>query len=70
MMDIIYTLAGIILIAFTCFLAWVNWRILRVSEELLVVSKILVNETIQVRKVLDNKSAIIQNTPILGTKNK
>jgi len=70
MMDIIYTLAGIILIAFTCFLAWVNWRILRVSEELLVVSKILVNETIQVRKVLNNKSGKIQNTPILGTKNK
>ena len=70
MMDIIYTLAGIILIAFTCFLAWVNWRILRVSEELLVVSKILVNETVQVQKVLDNKSAKIQNTPILGTKNK
>jgi len=70
MMDIIYTLAGIILITFTCFLAWVNWRILRVSEELLVVSKILVNETIQVRKVLNNKSGKIQNTPILGTKNK
>ena len=71
-MDIIYALAGIILMAFTCFLTWVNWRILRVSEELLVVSKILLDETVQVRKGLVsriNNSPKIQNMPIIGIKN-
>ena len=70
MMDIIYTLAGIILITFTCFLAWVNWRILRVSENLLVVSKILLDETIQVRKQLTirTKHTKISNTSIPGTR--
>jgi len=68
-MDIIYTLAGILLLIFTCFITWINWRILRVSEELLVVSKVLLHETVQVRKGLDsrtNKIAKTTNTPIIG----
>ena len=68
-MDIIYTLAGILLMLFTCFITWINWKILRVSEELLVVSRVLLHETVQVRKGLDsrtNTSTKTQNTPIIG----
>ena len=68
-MDIIYTLAGIVLIVVTCFLIWINWRILRVSEELLVISKVLLHETVQVRKGLDSrtsKSTKLRSTPIIG----
>ena len=69
-MDIIYALAGIILMLFTCFIAWVNWKILRVSEELLDVSKILLDETILVRKGLQSQKALSpQNKPILGKNN-
>ena len=69
-MDIIYALAGIILMLFTCFIAWVNWKILRVSEELLDVSKILLDETILVRKGLQSQKALSpQNKHILGKKN-
>ena len=69
-MDMIYALAGIILMLFTCFIAWVNWKILRVSEELLDVSKILLDETILVRKGLQSQKALSpQNKPILGKKN-
>ena len=68
-MDIIYTLAGILLMVVTCFLIWINWRILRVSEELLVISKVLLHETVRVRKGLDsrtNKSTKLRSTPISG----
>ena len=67
-MDIIYTLAGIVLIVVTCFMIWINWRILRVSEELLVISKVLLHETVQVRKQLTarTKSPKKLNTPISG----
>ena len=69
-MDIIYALAGIILMLFTCFIAWVNWKILRVSEELLDVSKILLDETILVRKGLQTqKTPPAQNKSIIGKKN-
>ena len=55
---------------FTCFIAWVNWKILRVSEELLDVSKILLDETILVRKGLQSQKALSpQNKPILRKKN-
>ena len=69
-MDIIYTLAGILLMVVTCFLIWINWRILRVSEELLVISKVLLHETVQVRKQLTvrTKSTKKLNTPISGIK--
>ena len=69
MMDGIYILAGIILMVSTGCLMWINWRILRVSEELLIVSKVLLDETIQVRKKLTarTKKAII---PIVGSKTK
>ena len=69
-MDITYILAVIILMTFTCFLTWVNWRILRVSENLLVVSKILLDETIQVRKQLTirTKHTKISNISIPGTR--
>ena len=68
-MDIIYALAGIILMLFTCFIAWVNWKILRVSEKLLAVSIILLDETIIIRKDLQTqKTPLIQNKPILGKK--
>ena len=68
-MDIIYALAGIILMLFTCFIAWVNWKILRVSEKLLAVSIILLDETILIRKDLQTqKTPLIQNKPILGKK--
>jgi len=70
-MDIIYTLAGIVLIVVTCFMIWINWRILRVSEELLVISKVLLHETVRVRKGLDsrtNKSTKLRSTPIIGLK--
>ena len=69
-MDIIYTLAGILLMLFTCFITWINWKILRVSEELLVVSQVLLQETVQVRKQLTTrtKSTKQLNTPISGTK--
>ena len=49
-MDIIYALAGLILMLFTCFITWINWRILRVSEDLLDISKILLEETVLIRK--------------------
>jgi len=67
-MDIIYTLAGILLLLFTCFITWINWRILRVSEELLIVSKVLLDETVQVRKGLAPRTNTPkpQNTPIIG----
>ena len=61
-MDIIYALAGIILMLFTCFIAWVNWRILRVSEDLLVISKVLLDETILVRKGLDTRKSTKPST--------
>jgi uncharacterized membrane protein YjgN (DUF898 family) len=69
-MDIIYTLAGILLMLFTCFITWINWKILRVSEELLVVSQVLLQETVQVRKQLTTrtKSTKKLNMPISGTK--
>jgi uncharacterized membrane protein YjgN (DUF898 family) len=68
-MDIIYVLAIIILMIFTCFLTWVNWKILCVSESLLIVSKILLNETIQVRKeLIRTKHTKINNTSIPGTR--
>ena len=69
-MDIIYTLAGILLMLFTCFITWINWKILRVSEELLVVSQVLLQETVQVRKQLTTRTKSIKqlNTPISGTK--
>jgi hypothetical protein len=69
-MDIIYTLAGITLMIFTCFITWINWKILRVSEDLLVVSKVLLHETVQVRKQLTarTKSTKKLNTPISGIK--
>ena len=71
-MDIIYTLAGILLLIFTCLVTWINWRILRVSEELLVVSQVLLRETVQVRKQLTTrtKSTKQLNMPISGTKTK
>ena len=71
-MDIIYTLAGILLMLFTCFITWINWKILRVSEELLVVSRVLLQETVQVRKQLTirTKSTHKLDTPISGTKTK
>ncbi len=71
-MDIIYTLAGILLMLFTCFITWINWKILRVSEELLVVSQVLLQETVQVRKQLTIRSKPTHNldTPISGTKTK
>ena len=68
-MDIIYALAGIILLLFTCFLIWINWKILRVSEELLEVSRVLLAETILVRKGLDvrtNRSINNSTTSIIG----
>ena len=67
-MDITYTLAGILLLVFTCVVTWINWRILRVSEELLDISKVLLCETVQVRKGLDSrtKATHTQNTPIIG----
>ena len=69
-MDIIYTLAGIVLIVVTCFMIWINWRILRVSEELLVISKVLLHETVQVRKQLTARTKTTKklNTPISGIK--
>jgi|TARA_R110002110_G_scaffold154921_2_gene348969 hypothetical protein len=69
-MDVIYALAGIILMIFTCFITWINWRILRVSEDLLEVSQVLLDETILVRKGLNRrtKSTKILNEPIPGTK--
>ena len=69
-MDVIYALAGIILMIFTCFITWINWRILRVSEDLLEVSQVLLDETILVRKGLNlrTKSTKILNEPIPGTK--
>jgi len=69
-MDIIYALAGIILMVCTCLLIWINWRILRISEDLLVVSKILLDETIQVRKQLTTrtKHTRITNASISGTR--
>ena len=71
-MDIIYTLAGILLLIFTCFITWINWKILRVSEELLVVSQVLLHETVQVRKQLTIRTKSTHNldTPISGTKTK
>lgn len=71
-MDIIYTLAGILLMLFTCFITWINWKILRVSEELLVVSRVLLQETVQVRKQLTIRTKSTHNldTPISGTKTK
>lgn len=71
-MDIIYTLAGILLLIFTCLVTWINWRILRVSEELLVVSQVLLRETVQVRKQLTTrtKSTKQLSMPISGTKTK
>lgn len=68
-MDVLYILVGVILMACTGYLMWINWRILRVSEELLIVSKVLLDETIQVRKKLTarTKKAII---PIVGSKTK
>ena len=68
-MDITYTLAGILLLVFTCVVTWINWRILRVSEELLDISKVLLQETVQVRLGLDSRTNIstkTQNTPIIG----
>jgi hypothetical protein len=55
---------------FTCFITWINWKILRVSEDLLVVSKVLLHETVQVRKQLTTrtKSTKKLNTPISGIK--
>lgn len=69
-MEAIYALAGIILMLFTCFIAWVNWRILRVSEDLLDISQILLDETILVRKGLDKnrQSTKRKDKPIPGTK--
>ena len=68
-MEIIYALAGIILMLFTCFIAWVNWKILRVSEKLLDVSIILLDETVLVRKGLQTqKASPLQNNPIIGKK--
>ena len=69
-MDIIYTLAGITLMIFTCFITWINWKILRVSEDLLVVSKVLLHETVQVRKQLTTRTTSTKklNTPISGIK--
>tara|TARA_Y100000296_G_C4952680_1_gene146979 strand:+ start:281 stop:490 length:210 start_codon:yes stop_codon:yes gene_type:complete len=66
-MDIIYTLAGIMLMIFTCFVTWINWRILRVSEELLDISIDLLDETIQVRKQLTVRTKKTA-TPIIGIK--
>ena len=69
-MEAIYALAGIILMLFTCFIAWVNWKILRVSEKLLDVSIILLDETVLVRKGLQTqKTSPPQNSPITGKKN-
>jgi len=68
-MDIIYTLAGIMLMVFTCFVTWINWRILRVSEELLDISKVLLDETIQVRKKLTPRTKKVP-THIVGIKTK
>ena len=69
-MDIIYALAGLILMLFTCFITWINWRILRVSEDLLDISKILLEETILIRKGNIRTPIIkIKNKPILGKKN-
>ena len=68
-MDITYTLAGVLLLVFSCFVTWINWRILRVSEELLDISKVLLQETVQVRLGLDSRTNIstkTQNTPIIG----
>ncbi len=68
-MEAIYALAGIILMLFTCFIAWVNWKILRVSEKLLDVSIILLDETVLVRKGLQTqKTSPSQNNPIIGKK--
>ena len=71
-MDITYTLAGVLLLVFTCFITWINWKILRVSEELLVVSRVLLQETVQVRKQLTIRTKSTHNldTPISGTKTK
>jgi hypothetical protein len=54
----------------TCLLIWINWRILRISEDLLTVSKILLDETIKIRKQLTirTKSTKMLNTPISGSK--
>ena len=66
-MDIIYALAGIILMVFTCFITWINWRILRVSEDLLDISKILLKETILIRKGFHQDLPIKkQDNPIIG----
>ena len=59
-MDIIYALAGLILMLFTCFITWINWRILRVSEDLLDISKILLEETILIRKGMNIRTPIIK----------
>ena len=69
-MDVIYTLAGILLMVFTCFVTWINWRILRVSIELLDISKFLLDETILVRKGLDRKTnnTKFSSEPITGNK--
>jgi len=60
-MEIIYTLAGLILLGCTGILIWINWKILRVSEDLLVVSKILLDETIIIRKKIEPD---VPSTPI------
>jgi len=68
-MEIIYTLAGIVLMLFTCLITWINWKILRVSEDLLDISKILLDETILVRKGLEiKKNRKINTKPIPGNK--
>lgn len=68
-MEIIYTLAGIVLMLFTCFITWINWKILRVSEELLDISKILLDETVQIRKGLSSQKDLkIPDTPIMGVR--
>ena len=43
-------LASICLGSFTVFLTWVNWRILKISENLLNVSINMLKETIIIRK--------------------
>ena len=69
-MEVIYTLAGIVLMVFTCLITWINWRILRVSEDLLEISEVLLDETIKVRKKITprTKSTKVLNKPISGTK--
>tara|TARA_R110002020_G_scaffold203676_1_gene407478 strand:- start:86 stop:301 length:216 start_codon:yes stop_codon:yes gene_type:complete len=68
-MEIIYTLAGIVLMLFTCLITWINWKILRVSEDLLDISKILLDETVQIRKGLSSQKDLkIPDKPIIGVR--